>query len=65
MMYAELMPISGKKVLKLLLKDGWIKVSQSGSVVKLKKGKDITIIPVHENKDIPNGTLRAIENKQG
>jgi predicted RNA binding protein YcfA (HicA-like mRNA interferase family) len=59
------MPISGKKVIKLLLKDGWTKVSQSGSHVKLTKGSLVTIIPLHGNRDLPKGTLRSIEKQTG
>ena len=59
------MPISGKKILKILKKLGWEIVSQSGSHVKLKKGSKITILPVHGNKDIPKGTIKGIEKQSG
>ena len=59
------MPISGKKAIKMLRKAGWEIVSQSGSHVKLKNGKLLTIIPVHGNKDLPRGTLKSIEKQTG
>lgn len=59
------MPISGKKIVKLLKGKGWEIVSQSGSHVKLGKGGKITIVPVHGNKDIPRGTIKSIEKQSG
>jgi predicted RNA binding protein YcfA (HicA-like mRNA interferase family) len=46
------MPISGKKVIKILKKSGWKSISQTGSHVKLKKGTKITHVPVHGNKGL-------------
>jgi predicted RNA binding protein YcfA (HicA-like mRNA interferase family) len=65
MLYNYLMPVSGKKIIKLLKKSGWVIVSQSGSHVKLKKGKIITIIPIHGNKDLGKGLVKAIEKQTG
>lgn len=59
------MPISGKIVIKKLRKAGWELVSQTGSHVKLKKGRSITIVPVHGNKDLPIGTIKGIEKQTG
>ena len=59
------MPISGKKVIKVLKKFGWEVVSQSGSHIKLRKGNKLTIVPVHGGKDIPKGTIKAIEKQTG
>jgi len=58
-------PISGKKVVKILFKKGFIKVSQSGSHLKLRKGTLITIVPLHKNKDLPKGTIKSIEKQTG
>ena len=50
--------ISGKKIVKLLIKDGFVFVSQKGSHIKLRKGKITVIIPNH--KEIRKGTLSNI-----
>ncbi len=65
MLYNQRMPISGKKIIKLLKKCGWEIVSQTGSHVKIKKGSKIAIVPVHGNKDIPKGTVKNIEKQTG
>ena len=38
-------------------------VSQTGSHIKLEKEKKIVIVPVHGNKDLPKGTIKAIEKQ--
>ncbi len=40
-------------------------VSQTGSHIKLKKEGKIVIVPVHGNKDLPKGTIKAIEKQAG
>ncbi len=65
MLYYILMPVSGKKIIKLLGKAGWEIISQTGSHVKLKKGKKVTHIPVHGNKDLGKGLIKAIEKQTG
>lgn len=59
------MPVSGKKIIKLLKKAGWEIVSQTGSHIKLKKGSKLTIVPLHGNKDLPKGTIKSIEKQSG
>ena len=54
----KLPPISGEKLVKLLVKDGFVYISQKGSHVKLRKGKLIVIVPNH--KEIRKGTLSNI-----
>lgn len=54
--------VSGKRLLKALLKNGFIKVRQKGShvfVKKLDSGRG-TVIPVHSNEDLSKGLLKAI-----
>jgi predicted RNA binding protein YcfA (HicA-like mRNA interferase family) len=63
MLYAHLMPISGKKIVKILRDNGWEIISKKGSHVKLKKGERTTIIPVHGNKDLGKGLIKAIEKQ--
>ena len=60
------MPISGKTVVKVLKRCGWIEVSQKGSHVKLKKGAQTpVVIPVHGNKDLGKGLIKSIEKQTG
>lgn len=56
--------MQAKELVKLLQKNGWKKVSQNGSHLKLKKNEMIEIVPIH-NKDIPTGTLNAILKRTG
>ena len=59
------MPISGKKVIQLLIRRGWVIKSQRGSHVKLTKDGKITEVPVHGNHDLGIGLIRAIEKQTG
>ena len=59
----KLPQISGRELVKVFIKDGWYKVSQKGSHVKLKKdfkpvGRATIIIPQH--KVLKKGTLSGI-----
>ena len=54
----KLSPISGEELAKLLIKDGFVFISQKGSHIKLRKGKIIVIVPNH--KEIRKGTLSNI-----
>jgi predicted RNA binding protein YcfA (HicA-like mRNA interferase family) len=57
---------NAKQVIKFLEKNGFIKLSQKGSHVKLKgPNGNITIVPNHGNKDIPKGTLNSILKQAG
>jgi hypothetical protein len=38
---------------------------QEGSHVEMKKGSNTTIIPVHGNKDLKKGLIKAIEKQTG
>ena len=54
------MPLSGKEMLKLAKKNGWVLERISGSHhIVIKKGYQPTSIPIHGNKDLKKG----IENK--
>ena len=59
------MPVSGKKIIKILKKAKWELISQTGSHIKLKKGKVVVIVPVHGNKDLGKGLIKAIEKQTG
>ena len=55
--------IRSKNLIKALEKIGFYKVRQSGShVFVAHKDGRCTTIPIHSNRDIPNGTLRGILN---
>jgi predicted RNA binding protein YcfA (HicA-like mRNA interferase family) len=42
------MPLSGKEMLKLYLKDGWFVLRQEGSHVRVKKDGMKETIPMHK-----------------
>ena len=52
-------------MIKELKKAGWKIVSQRGSHIKMKKKGKLTIIPIHGGRDLPRGTLKAIEKQTG
>lgn len=54
--------VSGKKLCKILEKKGWILRKVTGSHhIYTKTGVDkILSIPVHKNKDLKIGTLKAL-----
>ncbi|EKD90851.1 MAG: hypothetical protein ACD_30C00077G0002 [uncultured bacterium] len=64
----KLPQISGEKLVKIFIKEGWTLVSQKGSHIKLTKkrepiGKSTIIIPNH--KVIKKGTLLRIIKDSG
>ncbi|QQR91042.1 MAG: type II toxin-antitoxin system HicA family toxin [Myxococcales bacterium] len=59
------MPVSGKQVIRRLLAQGWQRKGQQGSHVKMIKGDTIVVVPVHGNKDLGKGLLKAIEKQSG
>ncbi len=54
--------ISGKNLCKVVERNGWILKRVTGSHhIYAKKGVQVIIsIPVHGNRDLPNGTLKRI-----
>jgi len=56
--------LSGKQLLKLLQKNGFVSVRQKGShvFVEDKDGELTTVIPLHGNEDLGKGLLKAILN---
>jgi len=52
--------ISGKKLSKILEKNGWTLVDVNGSHFKYLKNNKTVIVPVHANKDLRIGTLLTI-----
>lgn len=59
------MPLSGKKIIQILHKRGWEVESQRGSHVKLIKGNKMTVVPLHGNRDLGRGLIKAIEKQTG
>lgn len=59
------MPIAPKQMVKLLKKNGFYKVSQRGSHIKMRDEKGHqTTVPMH-NKDLDKGTEDAILKQAG
>jgi predicted RNA binding protein YcfA (HicA-like mRNA interferase family) len=56
--------LSSKKIIKTLMKHGFVEVSQKGSHVKYKNKNRIVIVP-HPKKEIPRGTLASILRQSG
>ena len=56
--------ISGKKLLRILLKNGYRALRKKGSHVFVEStdGKYGTVIPVHSNEDLGKGLLKSILN---
>ncbi len=52
--------ISGKELISILKKQGFIIIRQVGSHAFLQKEKIRTTIPIHNNKDIGKGLLSKI-----
>jgi predicted RNA binding protein YcfA (HicA-like mRNA interferase family) len=53
--------VTGKELLRRLQALGCERVRQKGSHIRVECGKCVTTVPVHAGKDLPPGTLRAIE----
>jgi predicted RNA binding protein YcfA (HicA-like mRNA interferase family) len=59
------MPLSGKKMLRLYEKAGWIIISQEGSHVKVGKNNLRETIPMHKElkKGLEQALLRKLKNE--
>ncbi|MFW6290168.1 MAG: type II toxin-antitoxin system HicA family toxin [Mariniphaga sp.] len=55
---------SSNKIIKTLLNNGFLLVSQRGSHAKYKKGSRTVIVP-SPKKEIPSGTFRSIIRQSG
>ncbi|HAZ0864260.1 TPA: addiction module toxin, HicA family [Enterococcus faecium] len=58
------MPLTGKEMLKLLKKNGWVERRQEGSHHLYKDGVRITV-PVHANQDLGRGLEQKILKDAG
>ncbi|MCD4823732.1 MAG: type II toxin-antitoxin system HicA family toxin [Phycisphaerae bacterium] len=56
-----------RQLIKLIEKNGWIKVRQRGSHAQFKHlaKKGLVTIPMKLNKDVPVGTLNSILKQAG
>ena len=57
--------MSGKKVIKILQKDGWAILRSQGSHYRLGKNSLRITVPVHGHRDLGKGLLAAIERQTG
>jgi predicted RNA binding protein YcfA (HicA-like mRNA interferase family) len=53
-----------RKIVRRLVKEGFVLVSIAGSHHKFRKGA-VTLIVPHPKKDLPKGTARAIAKQAG
>jgi predicted RNA binding protein YcfA (HicA-like mRNA interferase family) len=53
--------MKARELLRILKKRGCSEARQVGSHIIVKCGECQTVVAVHAGKDIPKGTLRAIE----
>ena len=60
-------PLKAREVIKILAKAGFVKWRQKGSHLSLYREEDnkALTVPMHFNRDIPKGTLRAIIGQAG
>jgi predicted RNA binding protein YcfA (HicA-like mRNA interferase family) len=59
------MPLSGKEMLRLFKKAGWIEISQKGSHVKVGKNDLRETIPMHKElkKGLEQKLLKRLDDK--
>jgi predicted RNA binding protein YcfA (HicA-like mRNA interferase family) len=55
------MPLSGKEMVRLYEKAGWVFLRQKGSHAWMEKGKNFASIPMH--KEIATGTEHSLLKK--
>ena len=58
-------PLTGKDMIIILKKNGWVKHSQKGSHHHFTKDGIKIPVPIHGNKDLPKGTEQQILKKAG
>lgn len=58
--------MTGKELVKLLKKSGWVLDRVAGShYIMIKEGRRSVPVPVHGKKDLPKGLVRAIKKQVG
>lgn len=59
------MVLTGKELVKLLMENGWTVDRISGSHYIMVKGDKTISVPVHGNKDLPQGLLNKLLKQAG
>lgn len=57
--------MTGKEVIKILERNGWMVLRVNGSHHRMGKDNLRTTVPVHGKRDIGKGLLAAIEKQTG
>jgi mRNA interferase HicA len=57
--------MNAKEILKILMQNGFQKIRQTGSHIRLKKNDRNTTVAIHGKKDIAIGTIKQIEKDSG
>ncbi|WP_084424772.1 type II toxin-antitoxin system HicA family toxin [Caloramator sp. ALD01] len=57
--------LTGKQIVNALKKAGGIEKRTNGSHTIIEFNDKIIVVPVHSNKDIPDGTLNSIIKQTG
>lgn len=57
--------MNGKEVIKILRASGWEVLRTEGSHHRLGRGTQRVTVPVHGNRDLGIGLIRAIERQSG
>lgn len=61
----EVIKVTSKEVEKVLKRNGFKMVRQTGSHRIFLKDDKTVVVPCHGNKDVPIGTLKSIERQSG
>lgn len=57
--------MNAKEILKILKQNGFYKVRQAGSHIRLSNGVKSTTLAYHGKKDVPIATVKSIEKQTG
>lgn len=57
--------LKGDEIVRILIKIGFQPDRKRGSHLILKKQNKIVVVPIHEGRDIPKGTLLSILKQSG
>lgn len=55
--------MTSRELLRILRQHGCIEARQTASHIFIRCGECTTVVAVHKGRDIPKGTLRAIERQ--
>lgn len=57
--------LKGDGIVRILIKTGFRPDRKRGSHLILERNKKIVVVPIHEGRDIPKGTLLSILKQAG